>query len=89
MARIPFELKGKTVFVAGHGGMVGGALMLKLVSWPIAVYTLLALPVMFLGQRIGLRYFHRGSDRTHRTIAVCALAAIAVGAAVKGLSELL
>jgi GDP-L-fucose synthase len=23
MARTPFELKGKTVFVAGHGGMVG------------------------------------------------------------------
>jgi hypothetical protein len=27
MARTPFELKGKTVFVAGHGGMVGGALL--------------------------------------------------------------
>src|ERR1700750_1303742 len=25
MARNPFELKGKTVFVAGHRGMVGGA----------------------------------------------------------------
>jgi GDP-L-fucose synthase len=27
MARTPFELKGKTVFVAGHGGMVGAALV--------------------------------------------------------------
>jgi len=27
MAGTPFELKGKTVFVAGHGGMVGGALV--------------------------------------------------------------
>jgi GDP-L-fucose synthase len=30
MARIPFELKGKTVFVAGHRGMVGGALVRRL-----------------------------------------------------------
>jgi GDP-L-fucose synthase len=30
MARTPFELKGKTVFVAGHGGMVGGALLRRL-----------------------------------------------------------
>jgi len=27
MARTPFELKGKTVFVAGHRGMVGAALV--------------------------------------------------------------
>jgi GDP-L-fucose synthase len=32
MARTPFELKGKTVFVAGHGGMVGGALLRRLAS---------------------------------------------------------
>jgi GDP-L-fucose synthase len=30
MARTPFELKGKTVFVAGHGGMVGAALVRRL-----------------------------------------------------------
>ena len=30
MARIPFELKGKTVFVAGHRGMVGSALARRL-----------------------------------------------------------
>jgi len=30
MARTPFELKGKTVFVAGHRGMVGGALVRRL-----------------------------------------------------------
>jgi GDP-L-fucose synthase len=32
MAKTPFELKGKTVFVAGHGGMVGGALLRRLAS---------------------------------------------------------
>src|ERR1700674_4435441 len=30
MARTPFDLKGKTVFVAGHKGMVGGALVRRL-----------------------------------------------------------
>jgi GDP-L-fucose synthase len=30
MAGIPFELKGKTVFVAGHGGMVGSSLVRRL-----------------------------------------------------------
>jgi GDP-L-fucose synthase len=30
MAKTPFELKGKTVFVAGHRGMVGPALMRRL-----------------------------------------------------------
>jgi GDP-L-fucose synthase len=29
MAKTPFELKGKTVYVAGHRGMVGGALVRK------------------------------------------------------------
>jgi GDP-L-fucose synthase len=32
MARTPFELQGRTVFVAGHGGMVGGALSRRLAS---------------------------------------------------------
>jgi GDP-L-fucose synthase len=32
MARTPFDLKGKTVFVAGHGGMVGSALLRRLAS---------------------------------------------------------
>jgi GDP-L-fucose synthase len=30
MASLPFELKGKTVFVAGHRGMVGSALVRRL-----------------------------------------------------------
>ena len=30
MAKTLFELKGKTVFVAGHRGMVGGALLQRL-----------------------------------------------------------
>src|ERR1700709_2435142 len=37
MARTPFELKGKTVFVAGHGGMVGGALLRRLAQEDVKV----------------------------------------------------
>jgi GDP-L-fucose synthase len=39
MARTPFELKGKTVFVAGHGGMVGGALLRRLASEEVTLLT--------------------------------------------------
>jgi GDP-L-fucose synthase len=39
MAGIPFELKGKTVFVAGHGGMVGAALMRRLAQEDIELQT--------------------------------------------------
>ncbi len=31
MASVPFELKGKSVYVAGHRGMVGSALLRRLV----------------------------------------------------------
>ena len=39
MARTPFELKGKTVFVAGHKGMVGGALVRRLVQENVELLT--------------------------------------------------
>jgi GDP-L-fucose synthase len=39
MARTPFELKGRTVFVAGHGGMVGGALLRRLASEEVTLLT--------------------------------------------------
>jgi len=39
MARTPLELKGKTVFVAGHGGMVGGALVRRLGQEDIELLT--------------------------------------------------
>ncbi|MEA2940753.1 MAG: GDP-L-fucose synthase [Bradyrhizobium sp.] len=39
MARTPFDLKGKTVFVAGHGGMVGGALLRRLGSEDVKLMT--------------------------------------------------
>jgi GDP-L-fucose synthase len=39
MASVPFELKGKTVFVAGHRGMVGGALLRRLAQEDVALVT--------------------------------------------------
>ncbi|MGJ4945801.1 GDP-L-fucose synthase [Bradyrhizobium sp. HKCCYLS1011] len=39
MAAIPFELKGKTVFVAGHRGMVGGALVRRLAREQVELLT--------------------------------------------------
>src|ERR1700751_4505481 len=39
MARPPFELKGKTVFVAGHRGMVGAAIMRRLASEDVDILT--------------------------------------------------
>jgi len=39
MARVPFELKGKTVFVAGHRGMVGAALLRRLAPEDVKLLT--------------------------------------------------
>jgi GDP-L-fucose synthase len=39
MARTPFELRGKTVFVAGHRGMVGGALTRRLAEEDVRLLT--------------------------------------------------
>jgi GDP-L-fucose synthase len=39
MARTPFELKGKTVFVAGHRGMVGAALVRRFAQEDIELQT--------------------------------------------------
>src|SRR5258708_27404386 len=39
MARTPFELKGKTVFVAGRGGMVGAALVRRLAQEDVELLT--------------------------------------------------
>src|SRR5581483_3989782 len=39
MASIPFELNGKTVFVAGDGGMVGSALVRRLAAEDVELLT--------------------------------------------------
>src|ERR1700740_576313 len=39
MANAPFELKGKTIFVAGHRGMVGAALVRRLALEDVTILT--------------------------------------------------
>jgi len=39
VANSPFELKGKTVFIAGHRGMVGSALVRRLVQEDVELQT--------------------------------------------------
>jgi GDP-L-fucose synthase len=39
MARVPYELKGKTVYVAGHRGMVGSALLRRLAQEDVELLT--------------------------------------------------
>ena len=39
MASLPFELKGKTVYVAGHRGMVGSALVRRLAREGVELLT--------------------------------------------------
>ncbi|MFZ1967167.1 MAG: NAD-dependent epimerase/dehydratase family protein, partial [Bradyrhizobium sp.] len=39
MARTPFDLRGKRVFVAGHRGMVGAALVRRLSSEGVELLT--------------------------------------------------
>ena len=39
MASIPFELKGKSVYVAGHHGMVGSALVRRLAQEGVQLLT--------------------------------------------------
>jgi GDP-L-fucose synthase len=39
MANVPFDLKGKTVFVAGHTGMVGSALVRRLAKEDVTLLT--------------------------------------------------
>ena len=73
MAKIPFELKGKTVFVAGHRGMVGSALVRRLAAEDVELLTLTGSEVDLRDQAAVNRWF-----AAHRPQAVF-LAAAKVG----------
>ena len=57
MASLPFELKGKTVFVAGHRGMVGSALVRRLAREGVEVLTVARSEVDLLDQAASNRWF--------------------------------
>jgi GDP-L-fucose synthase len=73
MARTPIELKGKTVFVAGHRGMVGSALVRRLAQEDVELLTLSRSDVDLRDQAAVDRWF-----AAHRPQAVF-LAAAKVG----------
>ncbi|WP_315831300.1 sulfite exporter TauE/SafE family protein [Bradyrhizobium prioriisuperbiae] len=51
--------------------------------------SVIGLPVMLIGTRIGAYAFHRGSDALHRQVSVASLGIIALGSAIKGFSDLM
>jgi GDP-L-fucose synthase len=57
MAKVPFELKGKTVFVAGHRGMVGAALVRRLAREDIKLLTVGRSEVDLRDQAAVFRWF--------------------------------
>lgn len=50
--------------------------------------SLIGLPVMWIGTRIGRLAFTRGSETLHRQVSIASLAAVALASAVKGFAEL-
>lgn len=73
MASTPFELKGKTVFVAGHGGMVGGALVRRLARENVELLTVTRSEVDLRNQAAVFSWF------AHKRPQVVFLAAAKVG----------
>ncbi len=63
--------------------------MLGLLDLGTLVLTVLGVPIMLLGTWLGDIGFHRGSDALHRRVSIVSLAAVALGSALKGLSDLL
>src|SRR3954447_21413283 len=63
MAGIPFELKGKTVFVAGHGGMVGSALVRRLARGDVELLTIKRSAVDLRDQAAVFAWFARAKPQ--------------------------
>src|SRR6202521_2023451 len=57
MAKTPFDLKGKTVFVAGHRGMVGSALMRRLGREEVKLLTIGPREVDLRDQAAAFKWF--------------------------------
>jgi uncharacterized protein len=63
--------------------------MLGLLDLRAVVLTVLGVPIMLVGTWLGDIGFHRGSDTLHRRVSIASLAIVALGSAIKGLSDLL
>lgn len=63
--------------------------LLGLLDLRTLVLTVLGIPIMLVGTWLGDIGFQRGSDTLHRRVSIASLAVVALGSAVKGLSDLL
>jgi len=63
--------------------------MLGLLDLRAVVLTVLGIPMMLVGTWLGDIAFQRGSDMLHRRVSIASLAIVALGSAIKGLSDLL
>ncbi len=63
MAAVPFELKDKKVFVAGHRGMVGSALVRRLAQEDVEILTVQRSEVDLLDQAATNRWFEKAGRK--------------------------
>ena len=63
MAAVPFELKNKKVFVAGHRGMVGSALVRRLAQEDVEILTVQRSEVDLLDQTATNRWFEQAKPQ--------------------------
>jgi uncharacterized membrane protein YfcA len=75
-------------FLATSISAVLAAATVGLIDSQVTGLLLLCLPVMWVGTRIGERAFTRGTQAMHRHVSIVSLGLIAIGSAIKGLSEL-
>ena len=68
---------------------MASGLAIGLVTVQTLFVSLLGLPVMWFGTRIGHMAFVRSTDAMHRRVSIVSLGAIALVSAAKGISELL
>jgi GDP-L-fucose synthase len=63
MASTPFELKGKTVFVAGHRGMVGSALVRRLAQEDVKLLTVPRRELDLRDQKVVIDWFAKNAPQ--------------------------
>lgn len=66
-----------------------GLISIGLMTLHTVGLSLLGLPVMWLGTKLGELAFRRGNDKMHRQVSIVSLGLIAVISAVKGIGELI
>jgi uncharacterized membrane protein YfcA len=76
-------------FLVASIAALASVAMLGLLDLRTVVLTVLGVPIMLLGTWLGDIGFHRGSDTLHRRVSIASLAIVALGSAIKGLSDLL